>query len=192
MQKFFFSTTLSKLRSWLSDGNVELYSLDESFDDGILWKFTLAPSSNLDIKGSAQKIKDGRVIAFEMAETKAAINGNFLGVFDRPIEEMESFEFEFLTCNQVAFTLRVPDIRWKELQEFTCKCWRKGGIQVETSDISRERRVSNVYGLLSLDDENKLEDCAEILAKYFPKNLITWLSYCKSEEGWKRSWPEEA
>ena len=143
---------------------MELYSLDESFDDGILWKFTLAPSSNLDIKGSAQKIKDGRVITFEMAETKAAINGNFLGVFDRPIEEMESFEFEFFTCNQVAFTLRVPDIRWKELHEFTCKCWRKGGIKVETSDISRERRVSNVYGLLSLDDENKLEDCAEILA----------------------------
>ena len=190
MQKFFFSATLSKLRSWLSDGNVELYSLDESFDDGSLWKFTLAPSSSLDIEGCVRKIKDGRVVTFQKEEAEDAIVGNFLRVSD--IEEIESFEFEFFTSNQVAFTLRVPDRRWEELQEFTCKCWKEDGIQVETSDISRESKVSNVYGLLTLEDEKELEDCAEILAKYFPKNLITWLSYCKSEGGWKRSWPEEA
>ena len=146
---------------------MELYSLDKSFDDGSLWKFTLAPSSSLDIEGFAQKIKDGRVVTFEIAEAKAAI-GNFLRVFDRPIEEIKSFEFEFFTNNQVAFTLRVPDEHWRELQEFTCKCWNEDGIQVQASDISRESRVSNVYGLLTLDDENELEDCAEILAKYFP------------------------
>ena len=80
-------------------------------------------------------------------------------------------------CEEQCKTLRETE----RINETSDDCF------IETGRISLEERVSNVHGLLTLKEVIFLEECAQALAKMFPKNLITWMTYCTNGGAWKYS-----
>ena len=172
------------------NGNTILYSLNESFVDDVLWKFSALESEDEEIKGDIEKLRNGEPIEFEPEEAKSAIRGAFLGAenvelreFTESVEEEDLFE-----AKKVAFTLRTHVGDWADLKEFEEKKWKdpREEFTMETGVIREENSVSNVFGLLIFDEITSLEKCSQILASFFPRKIITWMSYCVSEPGWRR------
>ena len=77
MEKFYFSAKLSRERVWLKDGNVELYSLNECLENGVMWKLTLSPTESLHVEGYVEKIENRQVVQFEDTDAVSAIKGDF-------------------------------------------------------------------------------------------------------------------
>ena len=108
MERFYFSAKLSSQRVWLNNGNVELYSLYKSFENGVMWKFTIAPTASLDVEGYVEKTQNGQVVRFEANEATSAINGNFLHV-QNVAQHFALRDFSVFKGKYIAFTLAVFD-----------------------------------------------------------------------------------
>ena len=188
MEKYYFSATLSRERVWLKNGNVELYSLNESLENGVMWKLTLSPTESLHVQGYVEKIENRQVVQFEDSDAVSAIKGGFSKV--QSIDSVPPMnDFSVFKSKEVAFTLRVPDNLQSELKKYQLQNFSREvldlSVAVRTSNIKREDTLSCVSGLLTLDRELPLEDCAEILAAAnFPRKMITWLTYCTNVEAW--------
>ena len=188
MEKFYFSATLSRERVSLKNGNVELYSLNESLENGVMWKLTLSPTESLHVQGYVEKIENRQVVQFEGSDAVSAIKGGFSKV-QSIVSVPPMNDFFVFKSKEVAFTLRVPDNLQSELEEYQLQNFSREvldlSVAVRTSNIKREDTLSCVRGLLTLDRELPLEDCAEILAAAnFPRKMITWLTYCTNVEAW--------
>ena len=194
MEKFLFGASLAKPRSWLSSGNIELYSLKQSFaNKNVWWKFALSPTDSGEVEGIVQKLECGEIVQFQAKNALHAIHGNFLNVQDiKKISKLE--DFEIFRGEKIAFTLRVP-INFEERSEpVKGKSEEKlefDGILGKVSTSGRifcEEEVSCVRGLLILEKVEELEVCAEMLATMFPKTMITWLTYCTNQAAWTYHW----
>ena len=108
MEKFYFSATLSRERVWLKNGNVELYSLNESFENGVMWKLTLSPTESLHVHGYVEKIENRQVVQFEDTDAVSAIKGDFSEV-QNVVSVPPINDFSVFKSKEVTFTLRVPD-----------------------------------------------------------------------------------
>ena len=192
MERFYFNAKLSEKRAWLNGGNVELYSLRKSFESGVMWKFTISPTESLSVEGYVEKIENGQVVKFEDNEAKSAIYGIFLRA-KKPTPVPPMNDFPVFKGKDVAFTLRMPCTLQSELKEYQhiqkfSQLVLGRNVSYRTNNIKRETRVSCVRGLLTLDQVLPLEECAEILAAAnFPREMITWLTYCTNVEAWTRN-----
>ena len=180
-----FEAMLSKERKGIEkENNVEVYSLNQSFqDDDILWRFSLVSIGLSDIvHGFVEKMQKRERLQFTWEEAEAAIKGNFLAERNVSIYEnsWKIEEHDFIKHQQIAFTLRTRIYDRKELEHL--ELWdkrkiedeRAGHFWVETGPIHDERVVSNVHGLLTLEWGGKwlhLEDYAQKLKKVFPKKF---------------------
>ena len=79
-----FSAALSARRvSIKDDGNTEVYSNNESFHEGVLWKLSILtpkPDNEFEVTGQIEKLQDGVPVPFELEEAKSAIYGTFFQV----------------------------------------------------------------------------------------------------------------
>ena len=80
MEIFYFSATLSKERKSVFDGNVVLYSLNESFENGVMWKLTTSLTESLDEEGYVEKIEYDQIAQFKVKDAISAIYRNFFEV----------------------------------------------------------------------------------------------------------------
>ena len=69
MERFYFSATLFRERVSLKNGNVEHYSLKESFESSVLWKLTISPTESLHVQGYVEKIENRQFVQFEDRDT---------------------------------------------------------------------------------------------------------------------------
>ena len=194
MNQYFFSCTLSRERTWLSNGNVELYSLNNSFEEGVLWKFTMFPTQGTATQGFVEKLKNGQTVQFFKEEAVSAIQGNFLQVQNiSPISTTN--QFTFYDGRYVSFVLRAPIGQETQLHPFMNKNFQFNfnGMQVNvstSSSITKTDRFSCVRGLLTLPQVINLEVCAEMLVQNggFPRHLFTWMNYCTNTGYWTWYW----
>ena len=194
IDQLFFQANLSKRRIWLLKGNVELYSLKQSFEKGVVWKFTLITSDDneLQVKGTLEKIENGKNVKFEVDQGRDAVYGNFLKV--KEVVRISSLkEFPVFSSENVAFVLRVSVGFADQLKNFTDMDDEKkiNGIAVSVFTSQRiftEEEVLCVRGHLILEGVENLEVCAKLLAEFFPRKIITWLTYCTNVRAWTRNW----
>ena len=163
-----FSAALSARRvSIKDDGNTEVYSNNESFHEGVLWKLSILtpkPDNEFEVTGQIEKLQDGVPVPFELEEAKSAIYGTFFQVSKVTVyETMKPGKTrELYVGAEVAFTLRAGD-------EEQCKALKQtehinetiDDCLIETGKMSLVERVSNVHGLLTLNKVIPLEDCAQ-------------------------------
>ena len=78
--------TLSGQRVWIEDhGNTEIYSHNESFQEGTLWKLSILPpesNNELEVNGQIEKLQDGVPVTFDREEAQSALYGTFLRASD--------------------------------------------------------------------------------------------------------------
>jgi len=197
MEKAYFDVTLSKERKSIEENdNVELYSLNGSFGrDDVLWRFNLyCVGASFKAYGSIEKKRKNDKLPFSTEEATSAVFGNFLGVKSLTWCTEPQERFAFFRSEYIAFTLRTSINVRERLMDY--QKWKKqnhndvnnGKFWVETGSIRDQNRVSNVHGLLTLEYENNLdlEDCAHMLGRVFPKELITWMTYCTNRVAYHR------
>ena len=193
-----FTATLSQPRRSILGGNTELYSNNQSFANGFIWKFTIAPTSGpyWNVSGFIEKINGAQNISFTTAEAENAVKGNFRAVANVVVRPDLNIFINFANIfsdNQIAFTLRIEKLAplcfRNALQDCQSKTLGDETFTITTSPMKTEEQVINVYGHLIVQTQPghvpSLSSCAEILAKCFPKYLITWLTYCTDAERWK-------
>ena len=192
-EKMRFTATLPRPLEWILPGNTMLYSLNESFQMNILWKFIVFPArvAQLNqIESFIEKWQNGLPIPFQQSEAISAIKGVFTGVYNimvppaatQLMQSVPSFTDSF-----VAFTLRIFDASKRPRLELTQNRNKENlNCLIQTGTLKPERNAINVFGLLTTPGQIcSLEDCSQILAGIFDKDLITWLSYCTNPDAWK-------
>ena len=183
-----FNVRTTNPRKWLKEiGNIEVYSLNKSFCEEILWKFTLYPKNeDNSISGFVEKVKRNENLQFPVQEAKEALKGNFLDAQIIWSENKSPDNFELFKDKKVAFTLRVTLKEKDQLQEYENKTILGNDssnlIQIETGIIREESIVANIRGVLTTKEILSLQECAKILASKFPSETITWLTYCTNPE----------
>ena len=200
MQKVYFDAVLSNDRKGIEqENNIEVYALKTSFfDDDILWRFSLyCVGVGCKAYGFIEKVQNDKKLKFSWEEAKEAIRGNFLEVESVSMLEESRWKFnppkgELRRC--IAFTLRTWINSRKALENW--KCWEKTQkfddvenvtFWLETGDIKDRNKVSNVHGLITLQHEcSNIESYAHVLSRIFPKNLVTWLSFCSNPRAYRR------
>ena len=196
-----FSATLSKSRPSVLYGNTKLYSLNQNFSiDGYMWKFIITPINEImDVSGFIEKVNAVQSIPFTTEEAENAVKEVFLAVGNVEVLPQITSPISFCTfiSSDIAFSLRVQkssnSASGNELQQYASKPIILDQLPqlltISTSPIHHMTAVDNVFGLLRFQtfpgQVYSLEYCAELLAKYFPRHLITWLSYCTKVEAWK-------
>ena len=190
-----FEVFTSSERIWLEyKSNIEIYSLDKSFCQDILWKLNIDRKNGKTVYGFLEKLEKKKKIEFSENEAILALKGNFLKAvleikFGKDITNDERLKFNPYKGKNVAFTLRTTLDEKYALNEFENKSNGNNFPNVEeikTSSISERDFVANIHGLLITKETLPLEDCAEILANIFPRKLITWLTYCTDVQKYKR------
>ena len=185
---------ISSERSWLEyKSNIEIYSLDKSFCQDILWKLNIDRKNGKTVYRFVEKLEKKENIKFSKNEAILALKGIFLKAdpklkFNKnPINE-ERLKFNPYKRKNVAFTLRTKLNEKDALNEFENKNNGNDFSNVEeikTSPIFKRDLVANIHGLLITKETLLLEDCAEILANMFPRKLITWLISCTAVQKYK-------
>ena len=189
-----FEVLISSERNWLEyKSNIEIYSLDKSFCQDILWKLNIDRKNGKTVYRFVEKHEKKENIKFSKNEAIFALKGIFLKAdpklkFNKnPINE-ERLKFNPYKGKNVAFTLRTKLNEKDALNEFENK--NNGNDfpnveEIKTSPISKRYLVANIHRLLITKETLPLEDCAEILANMFPRKLITWLTYCTDVQKYK-------
>ena len=184
-----FKVLISSERSWLKyKSNIEIYSLDKSFCQDILWKFNIDRKNGKPVYRFVEKLEKKENIKFSENEAILALKGIFLKAdpklkFNKnPINE-ERLKFNPYKRKNVTFTLRTKLNEKDALNEFENK--NNGNDfpnveEIKTSPIFKRDLVANIHGLLITK-----KDCAEILANMFSRELITWLTYCTDVQKYK-------
>ena len=178
-----FTAKTSAGRIWLKDrSNIEVYSLNESFCNDILWKANIYRKNEEIVEGFIEKIEKKKEIEFSEKDAESALRGIFLRCEPQIHMNMELENFIPYKATNVSFTLKTNLSEKEQLETHgnisepgkNCSKFKK----IKTSSVVERRDVANVHGLLTTNQILSLEDCAEILAERFPRELITWLTYC--------------
>ena len=172
------------------NGNIEIYSLNKSFSEQILWKFTIYFKDENDIiTGIVEKVKKNKNLPFCDGEAEKALNANFVGAQKISLENKSPDEFTLFQGKNVAFTLTVVSQKENQLEQYQKKKGSEDSLKVEKIKIVLKETPSfgKIRGLLITEEILPLQECVEILASWFPLNTITWLTYCTNPEAWLSS-----
>ena len=187
-----FQLQTSRGRIWLKDGdNIEIYSLNGSFCRNELWKFNLLRTVQQNvITGSVQKILGGVNVGFSQLEAEQALRSNFYQSTNIIFIDQGAIPFNPLIGTNVVFTLRTKINQQMQLRIYQNLSHSMldpavGQIHFQTGSVSPKDSLANIHGLLTTTSAFPIEQCAEILAKKFPRELITWLSYCTNTEAYR-------
>ena len=203
MEKVYFKAVLSQERKWIEKQcNIDLYSLNGSFPkENVLWKISVYPTGRWpygEVHGFVEKFQVHKKLKFTWKEAKDAIKGNFLGVKNvKQHYEDGGQKFDLVRSEYIAFTLRAwlddeknlnllkkyENQKEKERQDI-----KLGRFWLETGSMQTHIKVANVHGILRLEsiEQTDLEKYAIVLSKSFPKQLVTWMTYCNNPEAYRR------
>ena len=183
-----FEVEIDSGRSWLEENSdIEIYSLNKSFyEEDVLWKFNLYGKNGKTVEGFVEKLKEKKKIQFLEDDAISAIEQNFLRASNLNTSPKKNPQkFNSFKGKNVAFTLRTKLNEKEALHEFKSISFENDLPEVEkikTSKVYPRESFASIHGLLITKEIFSLEVCAEILAKKFPRELITWLTYCTDKE----------
>ena len=198
----YFQVKLREVRPSAKNGNVELYSLNNSFrNHNVLWKVRITPTTSTKIKGSIKKKKikyefgandickniDERLL-FAREEAERALRGIFFNAeYVEWIERQNLPAYDVRPLNEIEFTVSDKPDANKLLSLVNNPDFPKSNCTIPgTHNTYKNIKMGNpmktntylsIHGLLNLSSPLSLEQCTAILEKHFP-NFIAWLSYC--------------
>ena len=188
------------------NGNIELYSLNGSFErENVLWEIVITSSTTsstqqgavTEIRGFVFKKQStvdptGRInwnrLFFVESEAKLALTCTFLNAFpDVRVNGIAPPNPEPIippfSSREIMFTLRSRNVTeptfLAQYQNRVIEISPANNYAIATGAIISRTDVTNVHGVLYLlNPVSSLEECATILATIFPKQLIVWMTYC--------------
>jgi len=204
-----FEIQIPRRRSQYENGNIILYSLNDSFVEGYMWRIVIGPAEENLLKGYLSKvpiasdsqshssIRSG--VETTWAEAERALRSTFTHNNNDMRDELELKvnKLEIIPqCDikwtedmhtNVAFTVRGKGFEKAAKNEEGIKINGKVG-SLLTSDIKEGVSYKSVYGLLwSINDIN-LKEAAVFLGEKYGKAAIRYLIHCTNPDKYQEYW----
>nr|CAB3265597.1 receptor-interacting serine/threonine-protein kinase 1-like [Phallusia mammillata] len=165
-------------------GNRILYSLDGSFEKGLLWHTTVYPTTNTNITGFTEKVDlEGNRVASDWFEADRAIFRTFTGVSDIQPLSIPSEKLIFGSPKSVIFALRNDNLL---LHDYTCLECEAESLHIKTGVLKRALNYSYISGLaVDKTARTSLLQFASVLADKFGKSNVCYVSFSRNDKQWK-------